>query len=129
MPLKTEIQSLPQKRGTPINKKPWFTTATREAKKELLRATDFFSQFPNSDYLRKNFYRVKKTYRTLVNKNKDRFFDKLNSDIESGKVLNWAQFKKLKNHKANVSKFDSLDMENFENFFKKLYSNVHGTIS
>ena len=93
---KTKIQSLPHKRGTPINKKPWFTTTTREAKKELLRATDFVSQFPDSDYLRKNFYRVKKTYRTLVNKNKDRFFDKLNSDIESGKVLNWAQFKKLK---------------------------------
>ena len=116
-------------KSMPINRKPWFTPATRTAKQELLRATDIVSQFPDSDYLRKNFYRVKKTYRKLVDRNKEKFFDKLNTEIESGKVLNWAQFKKLKTHKATVPKFDSLDMENFENFFTKLYSNVHGTIS
>ena len=54
---------------------------------------------------------------------------KLNSDIESGKVLNWKQFKKLKKHKTNVDKFDSYDMENFEKFFAKLYSNSHPTVS
>ena len=64
-----------------------------------------------------------------MSKNKDKIFDKFNSDIESGNVLNWAQLKKLKNHRANVSQFDSPDMENFEKFLKKLYSNVLGTIS
>ena len=76
-----------------------------------------------------NFYRVKKTYKKLVSKSKDNFFDKLNADIESGKVLNWNQFKRLKTHKMNKDKFDSLDMETFEKFFRDLYSNVHGTIS
>ena len=64
-----------------------------------------------------------------MSKNKDKIFDKFNSDIESENVLNWAQLKKLKNHRADVSQFDSPDMENFEKFFKKLYSNVLGTIS
>ena len=64
----------------------------------------------------------------MVIKNRDNFFDKLNADIESGKVLNWGQFKKLKTHKAQNTKFDSLDMENFETFFKTLYSNTHETI-
>ena len=84
-----------------MKKKPWFTPATRTAKQELLHATDIDSKFPGSDYLRKNFYRVKlrKTYRKLdlVDRNKDKFFDKLNTDIEPGKVLNWALLKKTKN--------------------------------
>ena len=117
------------KKTTITNKKPWFTPATRDGKKGLARATNTVSQFPDSDYLRKNFYRVKKTYKKLVKKSKNRFFDKLNSDIESGKVLNWNHFKKLKTHKSSGPKFDALDMENFENFFKKLYSNVHESIS
>ena len=110
------------------NKKTWFTSATRSAKRELSRATNIVSEFPDSDYLRRNFYRVKKTYKKMVIKNRDNFFDKLNADIESGKVLNWGQFKKLKTHKAQNTKFDSLDMENFETFFKTLYSNTHETI-
>ena len=117
------------KTATFLNKKPWFTSVTRSAKRELSRATNIVSGLPDSDYLRKNFYRVKNTYKKLVTKSKDNFFDKLNTDIESGKVLNWNQFKKLKTHKANKIKFDSLDMENFEKFFKALYSNVHETIS
>ena len=103
--------------ATFLNKKPWFTSVTRSAKRELSRATNIVSGLPDSDYLRKNFYRVKNTYKKLVNKSRDNFFDKLNADIESGKVLNWNQFKKLKTHKANKTKFDSLDMENFERFF------------
>ena len=117
------------KKAIYLNKKPWFTPVTRSAKRELSRATNIVSGLPDSDYLRKNFYRVKKTYKKLVTKSKDNFFDKLNADIESGKVLNWNQFKRLKTHKTNNTKYDSLDMENFEKFFKELYSNVHDTIS
>ena len=82
----------------PMKKKLWFVPATRTAEQELVHATDIDSQFPGSDYLRKNFYRVKlkKTYRKLdlVDRNKDKIFDKLNTDIEPGKVLNWALLKK-----------------------------------
>ncbi|KAL5261748.1 hypothetical protein ACHWQZ_G007450 [Mnemiopsis leidyi] len=114
---------------TSINKKPWFSYATRLAKQDLTRATEIVSEFPSSDYLRINFYRVKKTYKKLLTNSRNHFFDKLNTDIETGKVLNWTQFKKLKTQKSTSTKFDSLDMENFERFFKELYSNVHNTIS
>ena len=112
----------------PINKKPWFTPATREAKQSMSKAATIVSDFPGSDYLRKHFYRVKNTYKKLVDRTKTDFFNKLNSDIESGKVLNWRQFKKLKKHRTTVDKFDEYDMENFKNFFANLYSNVHPTI-
>ena len=79
-----------------INKQPWFTPVIRDAKQSMLKATDIVSDFPGSEYLRKNFYRVKNTYKNLVNRAKNNFFDKLNADIESGKILNWKQFKKLK---------------------------------
>ena len=43
----------------PINKQPWFTNATREAKQNMAKAAGIVSEFPDSDYLRKHFYRVK----------------------------------------------------------------------
>ena len=72
-----------------LNKKPWFDQRIREAKRSLGQATRIVSDFPSSDYLRQNFYKVKKTYKSLVNKSKDKFLNQLNADIESGKVLNW----------------------------------------
>ena len=57
------------------------------------------------------------------------YFENLNKDIEGGKVLNWQSFKKLKQHKTNKLEFDSMDMENFENFFSDLYSDNHKTIN
>ena len=53
----------------------------------------------------------------------------MNSDIESGKVLNWQAFKKLKQKKQDKQNFDSHDMQKFETFFGELYSDKHKTIS
>ena len=53
----------------------------------------------------------------------------MNSEIEDGKVLNWQAFKKLKRQKQDKTKFDSYDMNNFENFFSELYSDKHKNIS
>ena len=52
----------------------------------------------------------------------------MNRDIEDGKIINWQQFKKLKRHKSCMLDFDSMDMTNFENFFKTLYADEHATI-
>ena len=86
------------------------------------------SNFPTSEFLRKNLYKTKNTYRALCKKTSDTFFTQLNKDIENGKVLNWQQFKRLKSYKSNKIKFDSVDMNNFENFFTDLYSDNHRTI-
>ena len=93
------------------------------------KAARVTSKFPDSDYLRKNYYKVKKKYKSLVKSKKKDFFDKLNQDIEAGKILNWKQFKKLKSLKTRRSDFDAYDMENFEDFFRQLYANEHTTIS
>ena len=52
----------------------------------------------------------------------------MNRDIEEGKILNWQQFKKLKQYNDICQNFDSLDMENFESFFSSLYAGEHLSI-
>ena len=83
----------------PLNKKPWFNANVREAKMKLVKATCIVSEHPNSEFLRKNFYLVKKTYKRIKKTHREKYFNQLNKDIESGNVLNWKQFKKLKNKK------------------------------
>ena len=112
-----------------INKQPWFTNSIREAKRSLSKATEIVSHLPSNDYLRKNFYLVKKSYKKLISKAKNDYFNTLNLKIESGTVLDWKQFRKIRNTKTVQNKFDALDMQNFRNFFSGLYSNVHTTLS
>ncbi len=52
----------PPKDGMNSNK-PWFNWRTRSAKREFRKATDSTNKFPSSDFLRKNFYRVKHSYK------------------------------------------------------------------
>ena len=110
------------------NNNPWFNWQCRIAKRELNKAARSTSKFPTSDFLRLNYYKVKKSYKHLTKKHKDQFFNKMNSDIENGKILNWKQFKRLKSRKSDKTEFDCHDMNNFENFFKALYSDEHKTI-
>ncbi len=53
----------------------------------------------------------------------------MNADIENGKILNWQSFKKLKQQKQEITKFDCYDMNKFEKFFSNLYSDEHPTVS
>ena len=112
-----------------INKKPWFNGHTRAAKRELRQATNTVSSHPNSDFLRENFYKVKGSYKRLIDSTKNKFFGKLNEDIEGGKVLNWQAFKKIKGHKEDKIPHDSYDMDRFERFFTDLYSDKHKTLN
>ena len=111
------------------NNQPWFTKDNRDGKINLRKAACIVSQFPDNEYLRKNFYKVKGHYKSLNKGKKDNFFDRINAEIEGGKILNWSQFKKLKNYKSKTTVFDSADMDNFEKFFSKLYANEHQTMS
>ena len=119
------------KNNTKKNKSnnPWFNWQARQAKKELRKATKVTSEFPSSDFLRENFYRIKGGYKKLLSKNKTNYFENLNKDIEDGKILNWHSFKKLKKHKSSKHNFDSFDMDKFENFYRNLYEDKHKTVS
>ena len=110
------------------NNRPWFKKDCQHAKTLLRRAARVTSNFPDSTFLKTNYYHVKKFYWNLIKKQKNLFFDKISNDIESGKILNWQQFKRLKNLKTPVQKFDSLDMNIFEKFFASLYTDDHHTI-
>lgn len=108
---------------------PWFNGKCRSARRLLNKAARTVSKFPDSDFLRQNFYKAKHSYKRIKLQRKQSYTDKLNTDIESGKVLNWQQFKKLKSRKTDKLHFDSTDMNNFETFFKELYSDNHATIT
>ena len=96
--------------------KPWFNWQTRTGKQELRKATTTVSGYPDSSFLRDNYYKVEGCYKKLINSTKNTFFAKLNEDIEGGKVLNWQAFKKIKRHKETKIQHDSYDMEKFEKF-------------
>ena len=108
--------------------KPWFNWNCKTAKRQISRAARATSNHGDSAFLRMNYYHIKKFYETLINRHKKSFFDKMNRDIEEGKILNWQQFKKLKQYKDICQNFDSLDMENFESFFSSLYADEHLSI-
>ena len=108
---------------------PWFNWQCRLGKREIRRASEATNKFPTSEFLRLNYYKVKKSYKSLIKKHKNNYFDKLNKDIENGKIISWNQFKKLKNYKSDKTDFDCQDMNNFEIFFRKLYSDNHNTVS
>ncbi len=97
--------------------------------REFCKATVASSNFPSSDFLRHNFYRVIGSYKKIVSSSTNEFFGKMNTDIEDGKVLNWQSFKKLKNQKSEKLDFDSFDMNKFQLFFTDLYDDKHKTIS
>jgi exonuclease III len=108
---------------------PWFNWQARLAKRELGKATRATSKFPHSSFLRDNYYKVKKSYKTLLSSIKRDFYTQLNSDIENGKILNWQSFKRLKQNKQKKLSFDSYDMDKFETFFTDLYSDKHKTVN
>ena len=107
---------------------PWFNWKARAAKRELRKATTATENFSTSDFIRCNYYLVKGSYKRIISQSKHEFLSKMNKDIENGKVLNWQAFKKLKQQKQEKTDFDSHDMESFETFFSKLYSDRHNTI-
>lgn len=107
---------------------PWFDWSCKKAKRLLKKAARATSNYPDSTFLRENFYKVKGDYRKLLKKRERAFTDDLNKKIEDGNILNWRQFNKLKRNKADKVKFDSLDMLNFEAFFAELYADKHQTI-
>ena len=47
---------------TKTNKNPWFDNKCRESKRLVSKAARIVSKFPGSDYLRKNYYKVQKTW-------------------------------------------------------------------
>lgn len=109
--------------------KPWYDHSCRESKKVLNKATRIVDAFPNSDFIRKRYYTVKKGHFRLLQKKRNKHMCELNRKIESGKVIDWKSFKKLRTSCDTQHRFDSDDIDNFQSFFSRLYSDNHETLN
>ena len=108
---------------------PWFNHNIKTARKLLKRATDLTNSFPTEEKIKSLYYRVKGRYKKMIRNSKARYISNINRDIEDGKVVNWEAFKKVKNCSSPKEQFNAVDMNNFESFFKELYSDTHTTLS
>lgn len=111
------------------SEKPWFDRSCRDSKKELCKATRLVNNFSNSDFIRKKYYLAKKGHFRYLKHKRNKYMTNLNLNIESGKVLDWKAFKKLRTTNNQQQTFDSYDMANFQTFFSKLYSDNHSTLT
>ena len=64
----------PKKSSVKQKNAPWFNKNCHEAKKQLRKAARATSSYAESEFLRKNYYHVKKFYKNLISKQKKRIF-------------------------------------------------------
>ena len=102
-------------------KQKWFNYECVQAKRELQRASRRWAKHTASKDKREKVYEKKRQYREVTRKNKFHFLDSLNKSIEDGKVLNWKNFKKLKQSHQEPDNLDPHDLANFYDYFVKLY--------
>lgn len=125
----SSVEKIQQKPPPKLKHKPWFSLKCRNAKKEVKKSLRILSSHPKSDYLRLRYYKIKKAYSKLIKRSKEKYMFLMNKKIEDGRVLNWKQLKALKNSSDRKTEFDAHDIQNFESFFKGLYSDTHTTLT
>ena len=103
-------------------KSPWFDSECILGKRKLNVLARRYGKTPHCQIIREEYYCHRKSYRKLVKRKKDKFFADLTRDIESGKNITWDKLKKLKKAKGSETSLDVYDMQNFCDFFEKLYS-------
>jgi len=109
--------------------KPWQDSDCKSAKKTLSKKARTTGKLPENEYLRKQFYQQKKTYRKLINEKRRTFEREANKSIEDGKNINWAALKKIKSLKSENIAFDNFDIKTFKEFFSTLYNDEHSTVN
>ena len=104
------------------NKKKWYTAECALAKRELNRSARKMSNNLDEPNIRKDYYEAKRKYRNLLDQNKRQFRMRLNQSIENGHIINWQNFKYLKQDYADPIPFDNHDLASFYDYFAELYS-------
>ena len=105
----------------------WFKGKCSTARRLLKRSLQVVDKFPDQHRIKKRHRKNNSDYRSLVNKTRDRFFDKLNDKIMTGKIISWRDFKKLKKFSKSSSS-TSIEQDNldpFQKFYAKLYADEH----
>ena len=106
----------------------WFKGKCSTARRLLKRSLKVVDNFPDHSNIKARHRQNNRNYRTLVNKTRDRFFDKLNDKIMAGKIISWRDFKKLKKFSKSSTSIDQDNLDPFRKFYEKLYADEHPSI-
>ena len=99
----------------------WFNYDCLKRKRSLNKAARRVSKNPTNDTLRSDYYTAKRHYKVCLAKSKTAYIKKLNEDVENGKILNWKNFKSLKQNYEDCQSLDKHDLRNFFEYFQDLY--------
>ena len=114
------------RRMRPKNK--WFDVECIKQKRNLNAAEKKYVKTPSDEYIRCNYYNLRKEYRKLIKMKKNQFFKDLSQEILKNNNLSWDCVKKLKSaYSPSKSTLDIFDMKRFYTFFKNLYQEKHLT--
>ena len=100
----------------------WFNVECNRSKRRLNHALRRVNQQPLNDLVRHEYYDEKRKYRACLRNYKNSFLKKLNQNVEDGKIINWKNFKYLKQEYTENSPLDSYDLLAFFDYFANLYS-------
>ena len=138
--LNQELSSLIQKAASnafdvskpPAKKKPgyspWFDDQCQTARRLMKRSAKVVDQFPDKKSIKDRHRANNKSYRLTLNNKRDKFLEKLNQKIKSGKSISWKDLKKLKRYSKADPNIKTDYLDNFQDFYQKLYADEHPTI-
>ncbi|KAL5266479.1 hypothetical protein ACHWQZ_G003764 [Mnemiopsis leidyi] len=106
----------------------WFKGKCSTARRLLKRSLKVVDTFPDNKSIKERHRENNRNYRSLVNKERDRFFSKLNDKIMTGKIISWRDFKKLKKFSKGNTTIDQDNLDPFQKFYAKLYADEHPSI-
>ena len=106
------------------SRKKWFNKQCAVAKRNLQKSIRRMNKCVENKHLRDEYFKARRTYKNLLINSKLNYQANLNRDIENGKIIDWKNFKILKQSFDDPEKFDSHDLAAFYEFFKGLYENA-----
>ena len=107
---------------TKLPHKKWINRECVKSKRELCKTARHLSNHIESDHMRQEYYDAKKRYKNLIDNRKRTFRSNLNDSIEDGNIIDWRNFKYLKQTYDEPQPFDNHDLSTFYEYFAKLYS-------
>ena len=101
--------------------KKWFGRDCFAARRNLNRTARRMKYHYEYAKVRNDFFDAKREYRRIIDSSKRKYRSNLNKSIENGKIVDWSNFKQLKQEYDEPEQFDSHDLATFYEFFNSLY--------
>ena len=108
------------------NKKKWFDTDCRMAKRAANQAERKVDHNPFNQNYRDQLLRKSKEYRAMKRSKKGNFLYELNNKINGSDGIDWNALKQLSDEHKDEDQFDIYDLILFHKFFNDLYNKKCG---